>query len=187
MDCLDLWTLQKEELHGNNSASKQLKLANEALQDLRAIYQLQNEVLALDRHLFSKPLDTFLEEDNYSIQCGIRSHKGILYQIVARPNANQSQMFAYFQPTSIPFQVNAPNATKQMAQLRKLRSTRMPDQYHHTPSIPATIPKSNLQNQILIHHFQQLPLIFPNDPYITNDPPSWWVYLTASSVGRIAI
>jgi hypothetical protein len=80
MDCLDLWTLRNAERHGNNSTSKQQKLANQAQRDLRAIYQLQEEVLASDRDLFSTPLDTVLLADTYSIQCWIRSHKQIIYQ-----------------------------------------------------------------------------------------------------------
>jgi hypothetical protein len=80
MDCLDLWTLRNEERHGADSASKQSKLASQARRDLRAIYLLSDEVLASDRALFSKPLDTFLLDGTYSIQCWIRSHKPIIYQ-----------------------------------------------------------------------------------------------------------
>jgi hypothetical protein len=80
MDCLDLWTLQNAERHGNDSTSEQQKLANQAQRDLRAIYQLQDEVLASDRDLFLTPLDTILLADTYSIQCWIRSHKPIIYQ-----------------------------------------------------------------------------------------------------------
>jgi hypothetical protein len=42
--------------------------------------------------------------------------------------------------------------------------TRMPDHYNHIPSCPATILRTILQNQILIRHFQQLPLTFPDAP-----------------------
>jgi hypothetical protein len=80
MDCLDLWTLRNEERHGNDTASKQLKLANQARRDPRTIYQLLDEVLASSRDLFSKPLDIFLQEDTYPIQCWIKSHKRIIYQ-----------------------------------------------------------------------------------------------------------
>jgi hypothetical protein len=65
MDCLDLWTLWNEERHGNDSASKQVKLANQVRRDLCAIYVLLNKVLASDRDLFSKPLEIFLQEDTY--------------------------------------------------------------------------------------------------------------------------
>jgi hypothetical protein len=102
MDCLDLWTLRNAERQGNDSASKQQKLANQAQRDLRAIYQLQDEVLASDRDLFSTPLDTFLLADTYSIQCWIRSHKPIIYQ--SRREANRHAVInvrllpTYFHP-----------------------------------------------------------------------------------------
>jgi hypothetical protein len=69
LNCLDLWTLRNEERHGHDTASKQNKLAEQAQRDLRAIYSLEDEVLASDRDLFSTPLEEFLQESTYSIQC----------------------------------------------------------------------------------------------------------------------
>jgi hypothetical protein len=79
LNCVGLWTLRNEERHGHDTASKQNKLAEQAQRDLRAIYSLEDEVLASDRDLFSTPLDKFLQESTYSIQCWIRSHKPIIY------------------------------------------------------------------------------------------------------------
>jgi hypothetical protein len=45
-----------------------------------------------------------------------------------------------------------------------LRPTRISDHYNHIPSCPSTIQRTILQNQILIRHFQQLPLTFPDAP-----------------------
>jgi hypothetical protein len=74
-NCLDLWTLCNEEPRGHDTVSKQNKLAEQAHRDICAIYSLEDEVLASDRDLFSKPLD----EPTYSIQCWLRSHKPIIY------------------------------------------------------------------------------------------------------------
>jgi hypothetical protein len=168
MDCLDLWTLQNAERHGNDSASKQQKLANQAQRDLRAIYQLQDEVLVSDRDLFSTPLDTFFLADTYSIQCWIRSHKPIIYQSCreAKRHAvtNIGLLPTYFHPLPSRRTQGDQHTRPTPFTHPQLRSTRMLDHYNHVPSIPATIPRSILQNQILIRHFQQLPLTFPDAP-----------------------
>jgi hypothetical protein len=79
LNCLDLWTLRNQERHGHDTASKQNKLAEQARRDLRAIYSLEDKVLASDRDLFSTPLTEFLQEPTYSIQCWLRSQKPIIY------------------------------------------------------------------------------------------------------------
>jgi hypothetical protein len=168
MDCLDLWTLQNAERHGNDSTFKQQKLANQAQRDLRAIYQLQDEVLASNRVLFSTPLDTFLLADTYSIQCWIRSHKPIIYQSCreAKRHAvtNVRLLLTYFHPLPSRRTQRDQHTRPTPFTHPQLRSTRMSDHYNYIPSIPATIPRSILQNQILIRHIQQLPLTFPDAP-----------------------
>jgi hypothetical protein len=168
MDCLDLWTLRTAERHGNNYASKQQKLANQVQRDLRAIYQLQDKVLASDRDLFAAPLDTFLFADTYSIQCWIRSHKPIIYQSrrEAKRHAvtNVRLLPTYFHPLPSRRTQRDQHTRPTPFTHPQLRSTRMSDHYNHVPSIPATIPRSILQNQILIRLFQQLLLTFPDAP-----------------------
>jgi hypothetical protein len=144
MDYLDLWTLWNEEQHGNDLASKQLKLANQARRDLRAIYLLLEEVLASDRDLFSKPLEIFLQEDTYSIQCWIRSHKQIIYRSRRKAKRNSVTNVRLLSTYSILFQVDAPNATRPITPpphtQPHLRSTPIPTTISTHPPFPQPFP-----------------------------------------------
>jgi hypothetical protein len=168
MDCLILWSPRNEERQGVNLASKQSKPATQACRDLRAIYLLSNKVLASDRDLFSKPLNTFLLDDTYSIQCWIRLHKPIIYQSrrEAKRNSvtNLRLLPTYYHPIPSHCSHRNQNTHPLPSAQPPLGPTRISDHYDHIPSRPATIPRTILQNQILIRHFQQLPLTFPDAP-----------------------
>jgi hypothetical protein len=167
LNCHDLWTLRNEERHGHDSASKQQKLAEQVRRDLRAIYSLEDEVLASDRDLFSTPLDDFLAEPTYSIQCWLRSHKPIIYHSrreARRRCVSEVRLLpTYFHPLPSRRTQRNPRNRPVTTVTPPLRITRISDHYANIPST-ATIPRSILQTRALVRHFQQLPLTFPDAP-----------------------
>jgi hypothetical protein len=152
-----------------DSASKQSKLTLQARRDLHAIYLLSDELLPTDCDLFLKPLDTFLLNETYSIQCWIRSHKPIIYQSRREAKRNSATnvrlLPTYFHPIPSHRSHRHQNTRPLPSAKPPLRPTRMPDHYNHAPSRLSTIPRTITQNQILIlGHFQQLPLTFSDAP-----------------------
>jgi hypothetical protein len=135
--------------------------------DLRAIYSLEDEVLASDCDLLSTPLDKFLQESTYSIQCWIRSHKPIIYHSrreARRRCVSEVRLLpTYFHP--LPSRRTQQNPRNRLVPTATspLRITRISDHYINIPST-VTIPRSILQIHVLVCHFQQLPLTFPDAP-----------------------
>jgi hypothetical protein len=65
--CQDLWMIQNEERHGKDDTTKKGLQAAQIKRDLRALYLLQPEVLAVDHDLFRDSVDDHLTDAIYTI------------------------------------------------------------------------------------------------------------------------
>jgi hypothetical protein len=79
--CIDLWTIRNNERHGidKNCTKKDLHAA-QVVRDLRALYNMQPDVLAADRDLFRDSLEDHLTDNIHTIQQWVLSHRQIIHQ-----------------------------------------------------------------------------------------------------------
>jgi hypothetical protein len=164
--CQDLWTIRNEERHGKDDKTKKGLQAAQVEWDLRALYLLQSEVIAVDRDFFRDTVDDHLTDAIYTIQQWVRSYRPIIYR--SRREARHRSISTlkllpkYFHPLK---------SGKRRRKSYKLaptsvpiyESTRMSDHFQQAP--PALPPLARIDKQLihLVRNFQQLPLIFGGD------------------------
>ena len=72
--CQDLWTTRNDERHGKDAKTKKSLHAAQVKGDLRALYAVQDEVLAADRDLFRDTVEEHLTCKIYAICQWVLSH-----------------------------------------------------------------------------------------------------------------
>jgi hypothetical protein len=164
--CQDLWTTRKDKRHGKDAKTKKSLHAAQVKGDLRALYAVQDEVLAADRDLFRDTVEEHLTDEIYAICQWVLSHKSTIQQSRQESKRRSTMKIkllpSYFHPLK--------KGKRKRNHFRSAptpvpiyQSTRMGDHFQHVPSAPTSIPRSNKQLAHLVHNFQHLPLVFGGD------------------------
>jgi hypothetical protein len=134
--------------------------------DLRALYVVQDEVLAAERDLFRDTVEEHLIKEIYTICQWVLSYKSTIQQ--SRRESRQRSttkiklLPSYFHPLK-KGKRKRNHFCSAPTPVPIYQSTCMGDHFQHVLLAPTLIPRSNKQLAHLVHNFQQLPLVFGGD------------------------
>ena len=77
---LVIWTFRNAQHHGANNAIHKSETTCQTTKALSELYELRDDVLPLDLHLFRQSLDVHLAESQFSLRAWLSNHYSQLYR-----------------------------------------------------------------------------------------------------------
>jgi hypothetical protein len=132
VDCHNLWSLRNEERHGKEQTQKRTKRLEQLERDLLLIFQLESEVLASDRNIFSPPIAQLTTLPPGGITKWIASRQPIILhsrrKVRRRITYSVKLLPTYFHPLRRPV---------------RIPSRRLPHRRAHPDQLPPTRSRNN--------------------------------------------